>query len=343
MLTKGIIVEVEDLKNVKGSNYNSEEASNVFYYKVRIPILHGYSENDSGACPDKALPDSCIYAGLPGEQTMLHKGDIVLVELSDYNPQWPVILGLMPHVSDDMNGKGADKTSSGLSIKNVQNITFDTDNGRAFLPKNTNIQTDDNYYGRDHVVGEELSQLKGVTSPIQLQLNDLSQSITSVLSSLSSAEVWVNSNLTISHTISVSSPKSVGNVQYNKKLDNTRAALWLNNSHKNVLDFNYILKYIGDDEWVYPSTNPTQTITKSDLATWGIEYSQIPSINDLLYVAITIGVISIEMGGTGASNTIKARENLEIFKDVLISEAEFDALQDSDYQTNTIYYIYEET
>lgn len=342
MLTKGIIVDVRDLKNVKGSNYKSEEPSNVFYYRVRIPILHGYSENDSGACPDKSLPDSCIYAGLPGEQTMLHEGDIVLVELSDYNPQWPVILGLMPHVSDEMSGEGADKTSSGLSIKNVQNITFDTDDGYTLLPKNTNIQTDNNYYGRDHVVGEELGQLKGVTSPIQLQLNDLSQSITSVLSSLSSAEVWVKSNTTINNTISVSNSKYIGNVGYNKKLDGIRSALWLNNSHKNVLDFNYILKYIGDDKWVYPSVNPTQTITKTELATWGIVYNQTPSVDELLYVAITIGVISIEMGGTGADNVITARENLEIFKDVLISETEFDALQDSDYQTNTIYYIYEE-
>lgn len=352
MLTKGIIEDVKDLKDIEGSNYTSEEPSNVFYYKVRIPIIHGYS-NSPGCVPTRRLPDSCIYAGLPGEQTVLHKGDMVLVEFSDYDPQWPVILGLIPHVPDDFvdddpkaKRRGYDKTNSGLSIKNVQDITFDVEDGHTLLPKETYIQTDNEYYGKDKVDGKELGQLKGVEAPIQLQLDDLSQSITSVLSSLSSTEVWVKSDdITIKHTIVVSEDRAetVDGVEYRKKLDKVRSSLWMDNSHKNILNFNYVFRYVGENNWVFPSDDPVQTITKSELASYGINYDTVPSTGDLFYVAITMGVIPIEMGGTGADNVIQAREHLEVLKDVLISETEFDNLQESDYKTNTIYYIYEET
>ena len=49
------------------------------------------------------------------------------------------------------------------------------------------------------------------------------------------------------------------------------------------------------------------------------------------------------MGGTGADNDTGARRNLKVFKDKLMSETEFDSLSSTDYELDTIYYIYEET
>lgn len=335
MLTKGIIVDSKEIGS-KDSKFHT--------YKVRIPILHGYDSN-SGGCPDNRLPNACVYAGLPGEQTVFQKGDVVLVDLSDYNPEWPVILGMLPHASESsvgISGKGADKTTSGLSVKNVQNITFHKEDGEAWLPENTNVYTKDELGNRNHVNGREIAQLKYVRQPIQLQLDDLSSSIASVLSSLSSAEVWVKppQGMVISHTITDSA--TVGDVSYNKKLAKHQSSLWLNVSHKNTLDYNYIFKYIGENKWEYPPNNPQQIVTKSELSSWGIVYSSVPDNGDLLYVAITIGVIPIEMGGTGADNAAGARDNLEVFKDELISETDFNSLGENDYKTNTIYYIYEE-
>lgn len=331
MLTKGIIVDSDTV---------GRRNSGVYRYRIRIPILHGYPDSP-GSCPDDRLPDAGIYAGIPGEQTKFQKGDVVLVELSDYNPEWPVILGMLPHVSDDMgrSGVGADKTTSGLSIKNVQNITFDKDDGIAKLPKNTIVYTEDTFRDKDHIDGKEISQLKFVRQPIQVQLDDLSNSISSIVSNLTDANVWVEGWPLVG---TVSDTATVDSTTYTKKLNKTRSSSWLNNSHKNMLNFNYVFRYVGNDEWVYPSDNPLQTITRSELSTYGVQYLSEPPEDTTLSVAITIGVIPIEMGGTGADNAAGARENLEVFKDVLMSEEEFNNLNETDYQLNTIYYIYEE-
>lgn len=332
MLTKGIIVDSEEIDS-KDSKFHT--------YTIRIPILHGYS-SDSGGCPDNQLPNACVYAGLPGEQTVFQKGDVVLVDLSDYNPEWPVILGMLPHASKStvgISGKGADKTTSGLSIKNVQNITFDKDDGKAKLPKNTIVYTEDTFRDKDHIDGKEISQLKFVRQPIQVQLDDLSNSISSIISNLTDANIWVDGWPLVG---TVSDTTTVDSTTYSKKLNKTRSSSWLNNSHKNMLNFNYVFRYIGDNKWVYPSDNPLQTITRSELSTYGVQYLSEPPEDTILSVAITIGVIPIEMGGTGADSAEGARENLEVFKDVLISETEFNNLRESDYKLNTIYYIYEE-
>ena len=312
MITKAIIEEV-----------NTKVISNetLYVYTVRLPIFHGYG---STGVPVSQLPQAVYCVPPHMEKTQLSKDDVVYVAIEDFDLSSIVILGIIP-VTSTKGLSGSAQTRSQVSIDDVQVFQMARE-GSVELPYDIKIytSTDDTTIegiNRNYVNGTELSYLKFVEAPIQYQINNARYLASVIADKFNLVPICDFENVTVT--------------DFNKNS-------WIQRSGHLQEEFIYEFTYIGNNRWrLKDELGSVITYTAAQMNYIGISYSA-PLSGAKIFVKSTISPLKIEYGGTGSSNVIGARTNLEVFKDVAISSAEFNVLESAgNLTTNTIYYIYD--
>lgn len=329
MLTKAIIEEVTTMKVGTGGAKNTTSLL-LYKYRVRMPIFHGLNA-DADSTPTEQLPFA-VCASLPhGEQTKLHKNDVVYVEIEDFDLSSIVILGLVP-VMQQPPYRGANGTSSQFAIDDVQSIVFDK-SGTATLPVDTKIYLDtinNPYYvrnGRDYIDGTELSMLRGVSAPIQSQLDRVGNSVGTF-----------NSRFNLNATITSISAVSGASID---------SGIWIEHSGftntGTVYEFKYTVNKGNTNIWTIKVNNVTYSFTKETLSSQcGISYVYAP-INAIIRVVVNDSPLPINYGGTGARTASDALKKLGASAVKTIHMDNFEQLEkDGKLEANTVYYIYDD-
>lgn len=312
MITKAIIEEV---------NTKVISNENLYVYTVRLPIFHGYG---STGVPTTQLPQAVYCVPPHMEQTQLSKDDVVYVAIEDFDLSSIVILGVIP-VTSTRGLSGSAQTRSQVVLNDVQTFGV-TREGSVELPFDIKIytSTDDmtiEGINRNYVNGTELSYLKFLEAPIQYQINNARYLAAVIADKFNLVPICSAENVTIT--------------EFNK-------SRWIQRSGHLEDGFNYEFKHIGNNRWKLEDELGNSIIyTEAQLNYIGISYSGLLA-DAKISVKSNVSPLRVEYGGTGSNNAVGARTNLEVFKDVAISSAEFNVLESSgNLTTNTVYYIYD--
>ena len=166
--TKGIIEDVV-----------RDKSTGVVQYRVRLPLFH--EVEGASNVTTKELPLS-IYPLPPHmDETILRIGDVVECTLEDGGLDNVIILGMIPH-SERRNTYGSRETESKVVIKEIDTLEVN-EKGSAVLPVSIKIRTDDSTKDliegteRNYVNGEDLSYIRGLTSPVIQQFQEIKETI----------------------------------------------------------------------------------------------------------------------------------------------------------------------
>lgn len=182
--TKGVIEQV-----IK------DRDTGVIQYRVRMPLFHeveGSSEVKTNELP------LAIYPLPPHmENTELRIGDVVECTLEDGGLDTVVILGLIPS-SQTKNTAGSMQTESKIAVYNISSASFDP-KGSADLPSQIKIRLNDEdeelidreEYERNFINIDDLRCIKGLTTPLTVQLDRINEILTYLEDNLLDLEVRV--------------------------------------------------------------------------------------------------------------------------------------------------------